>query len=142
WHCDGSGRYSMYSTGVTTQNFLRGVQVTDGSGNVTFTTIFPGCYAGRWPHIHFELYASAAAATSGQNAVRTSQLALPQATCQAVYTGASALYPSSSNNLSQVSLASDNVFSDGVTLQMPVVGGDNANGYAATLQVGVAGPTV
>ena len=64
WHCDRPGRYSLYSSGVTNQNYLRGVQEADGSGVVTFTTIFPGCYAGRWPHIHFEVYPSLAAARS------------------------------------------------------------------------------
>jgi len=105
WHCDAQGRYSMNSNGVTGQNFMRGVQVTDNAGNVTFTTIFPGCYAGRWPHIHFEIYSSTAIASTGRNAVRISQLALPQDVCQAVYSGAGALYPQSTANLSQISLS-------------------------------------
>ena len=45
WHCDASGRYSMYSGAVATQNFLRGVQFADDGGNVRFATIFPGCTA-------------------------------------------------------------------------------------------------
>lgn len=56
WHCDREGRYSLYSQGVTGENYLRGVQETDGRGQVRFTTIFPACYSGRWPHIHFEVY--------------------------------------------------------------------------------------
>src|SRR4051794_23420609 len=56
WHCDGHGRYSMYSNGVTNENFLRGVQGTDTDGVLTFASLFPGCYSGRWPHIHFEVY--------------------------------------------------------------------------------------
>ena len=56
WHCDRLGRYSLYGAGVTNQNYLRGTQEADASGNVTFTSIFPGCYSGRWPHIHFEVY--------------------------------------------------------------------------------------
>ena len=58
WHCDREGRYSLYSDGVTDQNYLRGVQEADADGQVTFTTIFPACYSGRWPHIHFEVYPS------------------------------------------------------------------------------------
>ena len=54
WHCDRLGRYSLYSPGATDQNYLRGVQEADGSGRVTFTSIYPACYSGRWPHIHFE----------------------------------------------------------------------------------------
>jgi protocatechuate 3,4-dioxygenase beta subunit len=55
WHCDREGRYSLYSSGVTKDNYLRGVQVADSAGKVSFTSIFPGCYAGRWPHVHFEV---------------------------------------------------------------------------------------
>ena len=38
WHCDRDGNYSLYSSGVTTQNYLRGVQATDSSGSVSFTS--------------------------------------------------------------------------------------------------------
>ena len=58
WHCDREGRYSMYSEGVADENYLRGVQETDADGTVTFTSIFPAAYSGRWPHIHFEVYPS------------------------------------------------------------------------------------
>ena len=76
WHCDRSGGYSLYSSGVTDQNYLRGVQVTDANGEVSFTTVFPGCYSGRWPHMHFEIYPDLASAISGTADVKTSQLAL------------------------------------------------------------------
>ena len=75
WHCDRLGRYSLYSSGATNQNYLRGVQEADASGRVQFTSIFPGCYAGRWPHIHFEVYPTLAAAGSVANKVATSQIA-------------------------------------------------------------------
>lgn len=136
WHADALGRYSMYSSGATGANYLRGVQVTDSSGYVTFTSIFPGCYDGRWPHIHFEIFPSLASATSGSNDIKTSQLALPQSVCQAVY--ADAAYSGSASNLSRVSLASDNVFSDGSGLQLASVNGSNSAGYVATLTVGVS----
>ena len=61
WHCTREGGYSMYSNGVEDQNFLRGVQVADANGRVTFTSIFPACYDGRWPHIHVEVYPDQAA---------------------------------------------------------------------------------
>jgi protocatechuate 3,4-dioxygenase beta subunit len=132
WHCDRAGNYSMYSAGVTGENYLRGVQVTGADGTVTFTTIFPGCYSGRWPHIHFEVYESAAAATSGQNAIATSQLALPSAACNTIY--ATSDYASSKTNFASESLATDNVFSDGATLETPVVSGDTS-AMTAYLQV-------
>ena len=137
WHCDALGRYSMYTQAIAGENYLRGVQVTDSAGYVTFTSIFPGCYDGRWPHIHFEVFPSLAVAISGSNDIKTSQLALPASAATAVY--ADARYTGSSTNLARVSLASDNVFSDGSTLQLATVTGSNSEGYVATLQVGVAG---
>jgi protocatechuate 3,4-dioxygenase beta subunit len=58
WHCDTSGIYSEYGTG-TGQTFLRRLQTTDSSGAVTFTTIYPGWYAGRATHIHVEVLSTA-----------------------------------------------------------------------------------
>jgi protocatechuate 3,4-dioxygenase beta subunit len=72
WHCDALGRYSLYTSGVTNQNYLRGVQEADANGQVSFASIFPGCYSGRWPHIHFEVYPSVAAATKASNKIATS----------------------------------------------------------------------
>ncbi|WP_257385548.1 hypothetical protein [Tahibacter caeni] len=138
WHCNATGGYSMYSSGITGQNYLRGVQVSDGNGEVTFTSIFPGCYPGRWPHIHFEVYRSLAEATSGANAARISQLALPQDACSTVYSQSS-LYPGSTQNLAGVTLNGDNVFgNDGGVYQLAAVSGSNADGYASSLEVGVA----
>ena len=85
WHCDREGRYSMYSEGVTDQNYLRGVQEADANGQVTFTSIFPAAYSGRWPHIHFEVYPSVDDATTANGILVTSQLALPENICNAVY---------------------------------------------------------
>ncbi|TCC32722.1 intradiol ring-cleavage dioxygenase [Kribbella speibonae] len=136
WHCDAQGRYSLYSDGVTNENYLRGVQAADGSGKVTFTTIFPAAYMGRWPHIHFEVYASTAEATNAGQITRTSQLALPKDVCSTVY--ATDGYDGSAQNLSQTSLENDNVFGDddGVH-QLATVTGDVSGGYVATLTVGV-----
>ena len=135
WHCDRAGRYSLYSSGVTDQSYLRGVQETDADGKVTFTTIFPACYSGRWPHIHFEVYPSLAAATAASNKIATSQLALPKATCDLVY--ATTGYEASVTNLQQVSLATDNVFSDGAALEIPTISGDVGSGFTATLSVAI-----
>jgi protocatechuate 3,4-dioxygenase beta subunit len=58
WHCHAGGLYSDVSSGQSTnttgKDFLRGYQVTDASGNVRFTTIYPGWYAGRTVHIHIK----------------------------------------------------------------------------------------
>lgn len=135
WHCNQAGQYSMYSQGVTSEDYLRGVQVTDASGKVTFQSVFPACYAGRWPHVHFEVYPSLASATNASNKPYTSQLALPQDKCQEVY--ATTGYSSSIGNLAQVSLATDNVFKDGATLELATVIGDTSNGYTASLTIGI-----
>jgi protocatechuate 3,4-dioxygenase beta subunit len=134
WHCDRDGRYSIYD--VEDQNYLRGVQEADASGTVTFTSIFPAAYSGRWPHVHFEVYPDLASATTSDNAVTTSQLALPQDVCETVY--ATDGYSASVRNLAETSLDSDMVFSDGYDTQLATVTGDVSGGYTATLTVPVA----
>jgi protocatechuate 3,4-dioxygenase beta subunit len=136
WHCTREGGYSMYSSGVEDQNFLRGVQVADADGRVTFTSIFPACYDGRWPHIHFEVYPDQAGITDSTNVIATSQVALPQDVCATVY--AEDGYEASVSNLARVSLDSDNVFGDdGGASQLATVTGDVGSGYAVSLAVGV-----
>jgi len=136
WHCTREGEYSLYGSDVADENFLRGVQVTDANGEVTFETIFPGCYSGRMPHIHFEVYGSLAEATSGRNALRTSQLAFPRDICDEVYTTDG--YTQSVRNFASITFASDNVFSDGVDTQLATIGGSVNGTVTAGLQVGVA----
>lgn len=138
WHCDRGGSYSLYSSGVTDENYLRGVQVTDANGEVTFTTIFPACYSGRWPHMHFEVFTSVATATSGSNDVKTSQLALPEDMCRQVY-GVATGYDQSVSNLNQLSLSTDGIFGDDdAETQLATVTGSNSAGYVATLTVGIS----
>jgi protocatechuate 3,4-dioxygenase beta subunit len=136
WHCDREGRYSLYSDGVTDQNYLRGVQIADSSGKVRFTTIFPACYSGRWPHIHFEVYPDQASITDASKAIATSQVALPKDTCATVYQQAG--YEKSVTNLARVSLDSDNVFGDdGAAHQLGTVTGSVSSGLAVALAVPV-----
>ncbi len=136
WHCDREGRYSMYSNGVTQENYLRGVQVADADGKVRFTSIFPGCYAGRWPHIHFEVYPQEASISDAGNAIATSQVALPQNVSETAY--AQPGYEDSVTNLARVTLDGDNVFGDdGGASQLATVTGDVSAGYTVTLPVRV-----
>ncbi|WP_425254370.1 intradiol ring-cleavage dioxygenase [Janthinobacterium sp. NFX145] len=137
WHCDRDGLYSLYSSGVTAQNYLRGVQETDSAGNLAFTTIFPGCYAGCMPHVHFEVYPSLAKAASASNRIKTSQFTFSMATLNEAYTASG--YTASVRNLAQISYASDNVFGDGTSLQMATVTGNATDGYVATLTISVNG---
>ena len=133
WHCTAGGRYSLYEE--ADQNYLRGVQVAGEDGSVTFASVFPGCYPGRWPHTHFEVFESLDSAVAGTAAVKTSQLALPADTCEAVYTDAR--YGSSAGNLSRLSLETDGVFRDGAGDQLATVTGSDEEGYTVSLLVRV-----
>jgi protocatechuate 3,4-dioxygenase beta subunit len=133
WHCTADGRYSIYE--IEEENYLRGVQLADEAGRLSFTSVFPGCYAGRWPHTHFEVYASLDEASAGSAAIKTSQLALPQADCEAVY--ADSRYGNSASNLSRLSLDTDGIFADGWSDQLATMAGSVSEGYAASLLVRV-----
>ena len=136
WHCDREGRYSMYADDVQDQNYLRGVQVADADGRVRFTSIFPACYSGRWPHVHFEVYPDQASITDASTAIATSQVAMPKSVCDTVY--ATTGYDASAGNLARVSLDTDNVFGDdGGRTQLATVTGSVENGYAVSLAVPV-----
>lgn len=109
WHCDTAGEYSLYNR--SDANYLRAVGVTDDQGRVRFTTIVPGCYDGRWPHMHFEIFESAEAAVSGEASVLTAQLALPRDVVAGIYQ-TDARYAGSLSNLGHITIASDGVFGD------------------------------
>ncbi len=140
WHCDAQGRYSLYDTDDS--NYLRGVGITDEKGEVRFTTSFPGCYAGRWPHIHFEVFDSAEKAVSGDASLLISQFALPADACKAVYEGSEAYAASVTNLANSRPLEQDGIFADNtpeqVAAQTIKVNGDAA-GWTGSVTVGIAG---
>jgi protocatechuate 3,4-dioxygenase beta subunit len=129
WQCDAQGQYSQYAQpgydgrGAT---FLRGIQTTDASGRVTFTTVYPGWYAGRATHIHVEV-------TVNGRSVKVTQIAFPENVTAAVY--GSGVYASKGQN--PTSNSRDNVFSDGVTGQLATLSGDTTSGYTASFQLGI-----
>ncbi|SHJ03624.1 Dioxygenase [Tessaracoccus bendigoensis DSM 12906] len=136
WHCDRVGGYSLYSAGLEDVNYLRGVQATDDTGTVTFTSIYPGCYPGRWPHVHFEVYSDVPNAISAGPIVKTSQLALTQEASDAVY--ATGGYGQSVGNLARLTLATDSEFgNDGGIHQLASMSGSASEGYTAALTIGV-----
>jgi protocatechuate 3,4-dioxygenase beta subunit len=137
WHCDRPAAYSMYAGTALNENYLRGVQVSDANGQLTFITIFPGCYPGRWPHMHFEVFASLDDAMNGGAKKLISQLALTKASCDEVY--ATAGYETSQSTASSLSIESDGVFSDddGALQVATVTGGVGAN-LTATLTIAIA----
>ncbi len=136
WHCDRAGLYSLYSQGVENENYLRGVQIADTNGRVSFTSIFPACYDGRWPHIHFEVYPDQPSITDATKTIATSQVALPQNICETVY--AQPGYEKSIETLKKVTLTTDMVFrEDNAAHQLATVTGDITTGYKVTLNVAI-----
>ncbi len=137
WHCDAAGQYSIYD--APDRNYLRGVGITDAAGEVRFTSIVPACYDGRWPHVHFEVFANAGAAVSADASLLISQFALPVAAVRAVY--ADARYAGSVDNLGDVSLTGDMVFGDNtpeqIAAQTLTMTGDPVTGYVATGVIGL-----
>ena len=65
----------------------------------------------------------------------TDKIALPKATCDEVF--ATSGYEASVTTLSRVSLATDNVFSDGSSLELATMTGAVSGGLTATLTVAV-----
>jgi protocatechuate 3,4-dioxygenase beta subunit len=126
WHCDSAGNYSEYGT-QTTQNYLRGIQTTNSSGEVTFTTIYPGWYQGRATHIHLEVK------TSGVSR-KITQIAFPESINNTVYR--SGVYASRGSN--PTSNPSDGIFADSLSSELVMPSGDPISGYTASCQVAVS----
>jgi protocatechuate 3,4-dioxygenase beta subunit len=135
WHCDKDGNYSEYggsgmqSVNYTTVNFLRGRQVTDANGLVSFTSIFPGWYSGRAPHVHIHVY------DASGNSLLVTQIAFPADVCNTVYTTATNYYTRGTQDTSNTQ---DNVFSDTLASELATVTGSVANGYILTKDITVA----
>jgi protocatechuate 3,4-dioxygenase beta subunit len=138
WHCDAAGRYSIYED--ADRNYLRGVGISDANGIARFTSIMPGCYGGRWPHIHFEVFTSAEAAASGRDSVLTSQVALPGDVTRDTY-AADDVYAASASSLARLSLARDGVFAastpEQLTAQTMAFSRDASGGLSASVTVGL-----
>ena len=137
WHCDKDGEYSAYNATANGnhvgETYLRGVQLTDTNGQVSFTTVYPGWYTGRITHIHAEVYLDGNYASGTPD--KTTQFAFPQSVTTEVY--ASSLYATHGQNTSVTSFSADNVFSDGTDTEMLTLSGDTSSGYTATLTLGL-----
>lgn len=138
WHCTAVGYYSEYKDGpggsyatvdYTSSHFLRGRQTTDSSGLVTFTSIFPGWYSGRAPHIHAHIYNS-----SGTSLLIT-QIAFPTDVCNTVYTTASDYVAHGTQDTANTA---DQVFSDSLSQELATVTGSVSAGYTLTHTIYVA----
>lgn len=134
WHCDAEGNYSEYggsgmqSTNYQSVHFLRGRQITDASGIVTFTSIFPGWYNGRATHIHVHVYSAAG------NSLCVTQIAFPEGAGTSL-----ALVNGYTKGLSGYTYNNaDNVFSDDTSgVEIAAVSGTIAAGFNLTFMVNV-----
>lgn len=126
WQCDHQGVYSEYGSGRG-QTFLRGIQVTDAQGQVTFETVYPGWYQGRATHIHVEV-------TVNGRSVKVTQIAFPEDVTAEVYrTGVYA-----ANGQNSTSNSRDGIFADSLAQEMITLSGSTANGFAGAFTVGVS----
>jgi len=130
WHCDALGVYSDVSSQNTIgQKFLRGYQVTDSSGNVQFTTVYPGWYQGRAVHIHFKVRTTPGASSGLEF---TSQLFFDESLTDIVHAQA----PYSTKGRRDTTNASDGIYQSGgsqVLIPLSASGG----GYTGTFNIGV-----
>ncbi len=131
WHCNASGVYSSESSESTVgQSWLRGYQITDANGKVSFTTIIPGWYSGRTTHIHLRFRSTYdQTSNSGSN---TAQVFFDQTLVNTLDT---TVAPYSSEGVNPTTNAGDRVYStqeSGTTLL--TLTGSNAAGYTATFK--------
>ena len=134
WHADGLGAYSGFArqaTGSTKgQTFLRGTQFTDGDGQASFATIYPGWYPGRTPHIHFKIFLEG-------GKVLTGQLYFPDPITDRVY---AELPPYRERRGERDTLnTSDGIFRDEGGAQTLVNLKEENGAYLASLVIGVEG---
>jgi protocatechuate 3,4-dioxygenase beta subunit len=145
WHADAIGAYSdeaagsIQSENTTGQTWLRGYQVTDANGAVSFTTIYPGWYIGRTIHIHFKvrLYASSGSKTYEFS----SQLFMDDTINDTVLANA----PYSSRGTRPVRNSTDGIYnakeSDGTVagaqLLLTLTKASGGSGYVGTFTVGL-----
>ncbi len=130
WHCDALGVYSdERANNSVGKKFLRGTQVTDESGIVRFTTIYPGWYRGRAVHIHFKVRTDPMANTGKQ---MTSQLYFDDALTDQVYTQV----PYAGRGTRDTPNSRDGIFANGGDqLLLSLI--RDGDGYAAAFNVGM-----
>ena len=133
WHCDAQGVYSGVSDqsfDTTGQKFLRGYQLTDGTGKVQFLTIYPGWYSGRAVHIHFTIRTKA---TDGSDYQFTSQFFFDDALTDQVH----AQEPYASKGQRNMHNTDDNIYNNGGNQLLLNLQGDNTNGYTSAINIGL-----
>jgi protocatechuate 3,4-dioxygenase beta subunit len=110
WHANPEGLYSGYTgqgpghaTSTEGESFLRGTQITDAAGRVAFTTVYPGWYPGRTPHIHVKIFL-------GTTRLATAQVYFPDEFSARIYT---TYEPYSRRSVPDTTNDEDAIFRDG-----------------------------
>jgi protocatechuate 3,4-dioxygenase beta subunit len=130
WHCDALGVYSdVGAQGTLGQRFLRGYQVSDASGMVRFTTIYPGWYPGRAVHMHFKVRTNP---TGSQGLEFTSQIFFDEALTDRVH----AESPYNTKGRRDTLITTDGIYRGGGPVLLAPFS-PAGGGYAGTFHVGV-----
>ncbi len=134
WHCNASGVYSdIAGEGTTGQQWLRGYQISDANGMVSFATILPGWYAGRTTHIHARIRSAYSEASSTSDGTNTTQMFFAQALVDMIST---TIAPYASEGVNPTTNASDRVYAEQTAGQNELtLVGSVAAGYAATFAI-------
>ena len=138
WQNDAAGAYSLYD--LPDANYLRGLQAADAQGRVRFTAIVPGCYGGRYPHCHFEVFESTEAALA-RRARRCWSRSSPSPTPNAARSTATTRATARACAISSGSRSTrDFVFGDteAAASQLVAMTGDPASGYRGTATIALA----
>jgi protocatechuate 3,4-dioxygenase beta subunit len=136
WHCNASGVYSdIASENTSSESWLRGYQVTDANGQVTFTTIIPGWYAGRTTHIHLRVRSTYSEASSTSDGTNTTQLFFTQTLDDTL---ATTVAPYSAEGTNPTTNAGDHVYSGETNgANFLALSGDPTSGYTAAITIGL-----
>lgn len=135
WHCDKDGYYSEYggagnpfqTKDMRNEHFLRGRQITNPDGVLSYKSIFPGWYDGRATHIHVHVYDH-----KGKSLLIT-QIAFPEGANSAVnQVNASTANGYTKGMNGYTYNAQDGEFKDGVSDEMSTITGTVATGYKLT----------
>jgi protocatechuate 3,4-dioxygenase beta subunit len=128
WHADALGTYSDEAAlGTRGQTYLRGYQIADDAGTVTFRTIYPGWYSGRTVHVHVLVRAFDA---SGSTAL---QLATQMYFDDAITDAVLAIAPYDSRGSRDRTNSTDSLYRGRLQAALSRAG----NGFDATFRIGL-----
>ncbi len=139
WHCNAQGIYSDVQAGsnggggdYTGENFLRGYQYTDSTGQVSFTTVYPGWYSGRAVHIHLKVRVFDGSGNVTTEA--TTQLFFDDSITDAVYTANSDYSRTGSRDVRN---SSDSIYDAENPALLLSLSGSPTTSYTGSISIGV-----